>query len=99
MFADRCFEGYAGQRPVRLIKMKSVDTTDLLLNMKEAFEKMESSRLGHGARPRRKAGQIGSRTGSLAQGNAPRRKRGRMGIPFSACMGFLTKSGYMGMGS
>lgn len=38
IFADRCFEGYQDQRPVRLIDMKEIDTTNLLMNMKEAFE-------------------------------------------------------------
>ena len=38
IFADRCFEGYQDQRPVRLIDLKQVKTDNLLESMKEAFE-------------------------------------------------------------
>ena len=38
VFVDRCFEGYKGDRPVRLIDFSPVDSTNLLTNMKEAFE-------------------------------------------------------------
>ena len=38
VFADRCFEGYQGDRPVRLIDFSPVETANLLANLKEAFE-------------------------------------------------------------
>ena len=38
VFVDRCFEGYKGDRPVRLIDFQRVDTSNLLMEMKEAFE-------------------------------------------------------------
>ena len=38
VFADRCFEGYKGDRPVRLIDFSPVDNANLLTNLKEAFE-------------------------------------------------------------
>lgn len=38
VFVDRCFEGYQGDRPVRLIDFSPVDSSTLLTNLKEAFE-------------------------------------------------------------
>lgn len=38
VFADRCFEGYQGARPVRLLDLQAVDAGNLLSRQKEAFE-------------------------------------------------------------
>ncbi|KAK8802827.1 hypothetical protein WA171_006498 [Blastocystis sp. BT1] len=38
VFADRCFEGYQDQRPVRLLDFQPIDQTNLLTDMKESFE-------------------------------------------------------------
>lgn len=38
IFCDRCFEGFAGSQPVRLLDLQEKDVNDLLTRMKEAFE-------------------------------------------------------------
>ena len=38
IFCDRCFEGFAGSQPVRLLDLQEKDVSDLLTRMKEAFE-------------------------------------------------------------
>ena len=38
VFADRCFEGYKGARPVRLLDLRAADAGNLLSRLKEAFE-------------------------------------------------------------
>ena len=38
IFCDRCFEGFAGSKPVRLLDLQEKDVSDLLTRMKEAFE-------------------------------------------------------------